>query len=89
MCGFLPVLSDLLCCVQGMSSEEQNIKTKYKLLPANWPTDGSITFQDVKTVISTDSSQVLDGMSFEIEAGQKIGEFSLHCVLTYVVLIRD
>lgn len=70
----MPVSPDWLCCMQGMSSEEQTIKGKYKMLPADWPTDGSITFQDVKTVSSTNSSQVLDGMSFEIMAGQKIGE---------------
>jgi ABC-type multidrug transport system fused ATPase/permease subunit len=81
--------SDLLCFVQGMDSEEQIIKTKQKLLPANWPTDGSIIFQDVKTKNPKDFSQALDGMSFQIEAGQKIGELSLHCVLTYVVWIQE
>jgi hypothetical protein len=89
MCWFLSFLPDLLCCVQGISKEEQTIKTKFKLLPANWPTNGSIIFQDVKTLISTCYSQALDGMSFEIEAGQKIGELLLHYMQTCVAWIQE
>jgi hypothetical protein len=66
--------------LQGIKSEGQTIKTKYKLLLANWPTDGSITFEDVTTVTSPGALQALDGMSFRIETGQKIGELSLYCV---------
>jgi hypothetical protein len=60
------------------------MKTKQKLLPANWPTDGSITFEDVETVESPVFLQGLKGMSFEITTGQKIGELSLNCVQTLV-----
>jgi hypothetical protein len=65
--------------LQGIKSEGQTIKTKYELLHANWPTDGSITFENVTTVTSPGVLLALDGMSFRIETGQKIGELSLLC----------
>jgi len=74
----------LLLYVQGIKSEEETIKTKLKLLPANWPTDGSITFEDVETVESPGFLQGLQGMSFKITTGQKIGELSLNCLRTPV-----
>lgn len=64
-------------CIQGIESEEETMKTKQKLLPANWPTDGSITFEDVETVESPVFLQGLKGMSFEITTGQKIGVVGL------------
>lgn len=64
-------------CIQGIKSEGQTIKTKYKLLHANWPTDGSITFENVTTVTSPGVLQALDGMSFRIETGQNIGVVGL------------
>jgi hypothetical protein len=65
------------------------MKTKQKLLPANWPTDGSITFEDVETVGSPGFIQGLKGMSFQIETGQKIGELSLNCLQTLVAGMHD
>ncbi|KAJ9588318.1 hypothetical protein L9F63_018316, partial [Diploptera punctata] len=60
-------------CIQGIQSEQQKIKIRSnKPLPANWPTDGSIVFENVKTGPLPHTSQVLDGMSFKIESGQKI-----------------
>jgi len=70
----------LLFYVQGIKSEGETIKTKQKLLPENWPTDGSITFEDVETVESPGFLQGLQGMSFKITTGQKIGELSLNCL---------
>jgi ABC-type bacteriocin/lantibiotic exporter with double-glycine peptidase domain len=66
--------------LQGIKSEGQTIKSKYKLHLANWPTDGSITFENVTTVTAPGVFQALDGMSFRIETGEKIGELSLCCV---------
>ena len=70
--------------VQGIKSEGDTIKTKQKLLPANWPTDGSITFEDVETVESAGFLQGLQGVSFNITTGEKIGELSLNCLQTLV-----
>jgi hypothetical protein len=81
-------LCHLLFCVQGIKSETQTIKTKQKLLPANWPTDGSITFEDVETVQAPGFVQGLQGMSFTITTGQKIGELSLSCLQTQVAAVH-
>jgi hypothetical protein len=70
----------LLFYVQGIKSERETIKTKQKILPENWPVDGSITFEDVETVESPGFLQGLQGMSFKIATGQKIGELSINCL---------
>jgi len=64
-------------CIQGIKSEGDTIKTKQKLLPENWPTDGSITFEDVETVESPGFLQGLQGVSFKIMTGEKIGVVGL------------
>lgn len=74
----------MLFYVQGIKSEGETIKTKHKIHAANWPTDGSITFEDVDTVESPGFLQGLQGMSFKIKTGEKIGELSLNCLQTPV-----
>jgi ABC-type multidrug transport system fused ATPase/permease subunit len=71
-----------------MKSECQTIETEYKLHLTNWPTDGSITFENVTTETSPGALQALDGMSFRIETGEKIGELSLSCILNAACEIR-
>jgi ABC-type multidrug transport system fused ATPase/permease subunit len=70
-----------------MKSERQTTRTKSELPLANWPTDGSITFENV-TVTSPNAMQALDGMSFRIETGQKIGELSLYSVRMQIVKLE-
>ncbi|PSN32023.1 hypothetical protein C0J52_18115 [Blattella germanica] len=64
-------------CIQGIKSEDQQIKIKTSTLPANWPTNGSIAFEDVKTAPIPGSLQTLNKMAFEITSGQKIGVVGL------------
>jgi hypothetical protein len=71
-----------------MKSECQTVKTEYKLHLTHWPTDGSITFENVTTETSPGSLQALDGMSFRIETGEKIGELPLYCVQNAACEIR-
>jgi ABC-type bacteriocin/lantibiotic exporter with double-glycine peptidase domain len=68
-----------------MKSECQTIKAQQKVPPANWPMDGSITFENVTTVASPRVMQALDGMSFRIETGQKIGKLPLYYVPVWLV----
>ena len=60
--------------LQGIQTEAQKSKKIKNQLPANWPTDGSIIFENVKTPELPHSIQRLDGISFKIESGQKIGK---------------
>jgi hypothetical protein len=78
----------LLFYVQGIKTEGETMKTKQKLLPAIWPVDGSIIFEDVETVESPGFLQGLQAMSFKIATGQKIGELSLNCLQTPVAGIH-
>jgi len=73
----LKTIAESSRCIQGIKSEGDTIKTKQKLLPANWPTDGSITFEDVETVESAGFLQGLQGVSFNITTGEKIGVVGL------------
>ncbi|XP_033610701.1 multidrug resistance-associated protein 9 isoform X6 [Cryptotermes secundus] len=73
----LKIFAESSRCIEGIKSEDQTIKSKRKLLLENWPTDGSITFENVTTVTSPGVLQSLDGMSFRIETGQKIGVVGL------------
>ncbi|XP_069684662.1 ATP-binding cassette sub-family C member 12-like isoform X2 [Periplaneta americana] len=64
-------------CIQGIRSEGYASKTISIALPANWPTDGSIVFEDVKTKTLPGTQHALNEMSFNIKSGQKIGVVGL------------
>nr|CAD7595888.1 unnamed protein product [Timema genevievae] len=59
--------------IQNIYAEHDCTKTNKKQMPANWPTDGSIEFHDVHLRLQAGASTILNGMTFQIKGGQKIG----------------
>nr|CAD7440969.1 unnamed protein product [Timema bartmani] len=60
--------------IQNIYAEHDCTKTNKKQMPANWPTDGSIEFHDVHLRLQAGASTILNGMTFQIKGGQKIGQ---------------
>nr|CAD7427982.1 unnamed protein product [Timema monikensis] len=59
--------------IQNIDTEHDCTKKNKKQMPANWPTDGSIEFHDVHLRLQAGASNILNGMTFQIKGGQKIG----------------
>jgi ATP-binding cassette subfamily C (CFTR/MRP) protein 1 len=56
---------------------------------AEWPSEGRVSFNDVKLRYRKDTPVILDGISFDVSAGEKVGEVVELCagrMLTRYVL---
>nr|CAD7199700.1 unnamed protein product [Timema douglasi] len=65
--------------IQNIDTEHDCTKKNKKQMPANWPTDGSIEFHDVHLRLQAGASNILNGMTFQIKGGQKIGWVEPQC----------
>jgi ABC-type multidrug transport system fused ATPase/permease subunit len=68
----------------GYTKIEQEPKpTKEGTPPAYWPSSGTLEVENLSARYSADGPKVLEGVSFKLESGQRIGvgeHFVLSCV---------
>lgn len=63
-------------CYKLLDIPQERLESKLKIpidTEKQWPTNGNVTFNDVYLRYRPNTEQVLKGLSFNIEGGQKIG----------------
>ena len=66
-----------------MKIEQEPKPTKEGTPPAYWPSSGALEVENLSARYSADGPKVLEGVSFKLESGQRIGvgeHFVLSCV---------
>lgn len=58
-------------------------------LPANWPIDGSVKFDNVTLSIGPDVDPDLDVLNFEVASGERIGLCGLNTWIARVYWLYD
>lgn len=61
--------------LDDIKQEQQTVKEKGEEVevPESWPQNGEIEFKDVKMRYRPETDIVLDGLSFKVKAGEKVG----------------